>query len=61
MIRKVFDFIIEAWLLYCVMTLMVISASFLIEKAFLALFVFAIITTVVTRLIDRRRKHNAKI
>ena len=58
MIKKIYNFIIDSWIIYCVMTLTVISASFLIEKAFVALLILAVIETAVTRLIDRRRKGN---
>lgn len=61
MIKKIYSFIIDSWFTYCVMTLIVISASFLIEKSFIALLILAVIATAVTRLIDRRRKHNAKV
>lgn len=61
MIKKIINFIIDSWLAYCVMTLIAISASFLIEKAFIALLILAVIATAVMRLIDRRRKHNAKV
>ena len=57
MIKKIYSFIIDSWLTYCVMTLIVISASFLIEKAFVALLILAVIATAITRLIDKRRKH----
>lgn len=61
MIRKIINFIIDSWLTYCVMVLMVVSAYFLIEKAFVALLVLVIIATGITRIIGRRRKHNAKV
>lgn len=57
MIKKIYSFISDAWFLYCMIVLTVISASLLIEKAFIALLIFAVIVTAVTRLIDRRRKH----
>lgn len=57
MIKKIYSFIIDTWLTYCVMVLIVISACFLIEKVFVALLIIAVIGTAVTRLIDRRRKH----
>ena len=57
MIKKIYSFISDAWFLYCMIALTVISASFLIEKTFVALLILAVIATAVTRLIDRRRKH----
>lgn len=56
MIKKIYSFIIDSWYAYCVLVLITISASFLIEKAFIALLILAVIITAVTRLIDRRRK-----
>lgn len=61
MIKKIINFIIDSWLTYCTMVLMAVSAYFLIEKTFIALLVLAIIATGVTRIIGRRRKHNAKV
>lgn len=61
MIKKIYSFIIDSWFTYCIMVLMTISAYFLIEKEFVALLILAVIVTAVTRLIDRQRKHNAKV